>query len=160
MRHKSFKNLLIFSLFGIAMWFFGNLYEGIVLMPNTLFGSVQKLQAWQNLFVESNPAYFYLIANLAVVATWILFFRTPKESTDIKRLLKYASLILLAAIVLSVYIITQINLKFFFGDLSKYDTVQIHSAAVLWNVLNSIRVVLVGAALVFMFRANVETQKA
>ena len=159
MTNKLFNNLLLFSLFGIAMWFFGNLYEAIVIGPNMLTDTLVRMGHWQNYFVVTNPIYFYVpVTQLATVILIILFFKTDGQKAVLKRLLKLATLFQVVSILLSIYIITQINLKLFFGDLTRYAD-SLSSMALVWNVLNIIRVVLVGVALVFVFKAYLETQK-
>ncbi|RIR19529.1 DUF1772 domain-containing protein, partial [Mycobacteroides abscessus] len=39
--------LMYFTVFGIAMWFFGNLYEAIVIGPNIAGDSKEQLRAFQ-----------------------------------------------------------------------------------------------------------------
>jgi hypothetical protein len=159
MTGKLYRNLLLFSLFGIAMWFFGNLYEGIVIGPNMLENSVQRLRSWQDFFVTTNPIFFYVpISQLATITLLILFFRTPKQETELNRQLKLASIFLVSSMVLSVYIITQVNFKLFFGNIEKYSD-QVQSKAILWNILNLFRVVLVAISLTFVFKAYIQTQQ-
>jgi hypothetical protein len=158
MSAKLFHNLLLFCLFGIAMWFFGNLYEAIVIAPNMLQNAIQRLHAWQDFFVCTNPVFFYVpIPQLATVTLVVLYFKAPRQNVYIKKQLKLALIFQIAALMLSVYIIAQLNLKLFFGDLEKYAD-EIPSKAILWNILNAMRVVLVGAALSFVFKAYTQTR--
>lgn len=151
--NKLFSHLLLFSLFGIAMWFFGNLYEAIVIGPNMLENSGQRLHYWQNFFVVINPVFFYVpIPPLAAVSLIVLFFIVPKEEVKIKKQLKLANIFQITSLALSTYIITQLNFKLFFGDLEKYAD-QIPSRALLWNILNLLRVALIAIALRFVFNA-------
>ena len=160
MTNKLFTNLLLFSLIGTAMWFFGNLYEAIVMGPNMLNDTMTRMEHWQHFFVLTNPIFFYVpVTQLATVVLIILFFNTASQKVELKRFLKLASIFQIAAIILSVYIITQINLKLFLGDLSKYAD-QVSSLATLWNILNILRVLLVGLGLTFTFKAYLQTQKA
>ena len=141
------------------MWFFGNLYEAIVIGPNMLIDSVHRLQAWQEFFVLTNPIFFYVpVTQLATIVLVVLFIKTPDGRAEIKRFLKWASILQVVSIILSIYIITQINLKLFFGDLSKISS-EVFQMALMWNVLNIVRVFLVGVALCFIFKAYIRTQK-
>jgi hypothetical protein len=159
MTSKLFNNLLLFSLFGIAMWFFGNLYEAIVIGPNMLSDTAARMEHWQKFFAVTNPVFFYVpFPQLATIVLIILFFNTSGQKTELKKSLKLANIFQIASIVLSVYMITQINLKLFFGDLEKYSD-KLSSMALLWNILNAVRVVLVGFALTFVFKAYLQTQK-
>ncbi|MCW3125825.1 MAG: hypothetical protein JWO03_1483 [Bacteroidetes bacterium] len=158
MQIKLFNNMLLFSLFGIAMSFFGNLYEGIVIGPNMLQDSIHRMQYWQKFFVATNPAFFYVpVTQLAAIISVVLYFKTDKQKVALKKKLKLAAIFQIASIALSVYIITQINLKLFFGDLEKYRDA-VSYMALLWNVLNAVRILLVGIALTFTFRAYVIAQ--
>ena len=159
MKNKLFTNLLLFALLGIAMWFFGNLYEAIVIGPNMLSNSIVRINHWQGFFAVTNPAFFYVpVPQLATVVLIVLYFKTSKQKVALKKLLKLATIFQVVSILLSVYIITQINFKLFFGDLGKYAD-QVPSMALLWNILNVTRVFLVGIALVFVFKAYLHNQK-
>ncbi|HXS37169.1 MAG TPA: hypothetical protein VN721_10745 [Flavipsychrobacter sp.] len=158
MRDKLYHNLLLFSLFGVAMWFFGNLYEAIVIAPNMLNNTIEKMHAWQAYFVVTNPAFFYALSPLATIALLIVYVKTSKQKTELKRLLRFASIFQIIAYALSIYIITQINLKLFFANLNDNPD-QLHTKAVLWNILNIIRIILVEISLIFTFKAYIQTQK-
>jgi hypothetical protein len=60
MRKKRYAHLLLFSLAGANLWFFGNLYEGIVIAPNFLVDSIKKVEHWQAFFTITNPIFFYI----------------------------------------------------------------------------------------------------
>jgi hypothetical protein len=159
MQENLYNNLLLFSLFGVALWFFGNLYEGIVIAPNLLTDSFQKAQHWQNFIDVTNPILFYVpLTPLSTITLLLLYFKTPKQKTDLKRQMKFAVIFQVLSYSLSIYIITQINLIIFFGDLNKYIGI-VHTKALLWNILNIIRVTLVAIALIFNFKAYLQTQK-
>jgi hypothetical protein len=159
MTSKLSNKLLAFSLFGIALWFFGNLYEGVVIAPNMLKNSVQKMQDWQSFFSITNPVFFYIpITPVAVFIIVFLFLRTPKENAALKSHLKRATIFGLLALVLGVFIITQINFKLFFGDIKKYSAAA-YSLSVLWNSCNAIRVALLAITLLHTFKAYTATQQ-
>lgn len=156
---KPTKNLLQFALFGIALWFFGNLYEGVVIAPNMLKDSAQKMKDWQDFFTITNPVFFYIpIAPIAVVLIVILHFRTSKDEPVLKKHLKRATIFGLSAFGLGIFIITQINFKLFFGEIEKY-AADAYRLSVLWNTLNAVRVVLVAITLFHMFKAYMHTQQ-
>jgi hypothetical protein len=158
MTSKPSSKLLLFSLFGIALWFFGNLYEGIVIAPNLLEDSIRKVRDWQDFFALTNPIFFYIpIAPIAVLTMVLSYFKTSDDSIVLKRHLKLATVFGLLAFALGIFIITQINLKLFFGDLDKYSS-EVHKLAVLWNILNVIRVALLAVALYHLFKAYIFMQ--
>jgi hypothetical protein len=159
MSGKLYNSLLLFSLFGVAMWFFGNLYEGVVIGPNMLNNSIRRMHAFQDFFVLTNPIFFYIpIPQLSTITLLVLYFKTPKQKHTLKRQLKLASIFLIISLVLSVYIITQLNFKLFFGDLEKYAG-QIQIKALSWNILNVFRLTLVAIAMVFIFNAYIQVKK-
>src|SRR5256885_11539782 len=120
MRKKTYANLLLFALLGITLWFFGNLYEAIVLAPNLLQDPIKKIYHWQHFFTIANPIFFYIpLAPMAIVTVFVLYFNTSRERTVLKRHVAYATIFLIFALVLGIYIITQINLKLFFGNMEK-----------------------------------------
>jgi hypothetical protein len=159
MTNKISNDLLLFALFGISLWFFGNLYEGIVIAPNMLKDSIHKVQDWQNFFVITNPVIFYVpVAPMAIFIIIFLYFRTNGDKTILKRHLKCATISGLLALALGILIVTQINLKLFFGDVQKYSK-DIYKMSVLWNVLNIIRLAFLIPTLLYTFKAYILTQQ-
>jgi hypothetical protein len=118
-RDRTLRWLLIISILGFTHWFFGNLYEQIVLAPNTLSLGVEGLQLWRQFFQFSNPIYYFIpispISVLATVAALAIGWHTPTKQR--KWLIGAASFALFTGL-LTVYIVTQINLKLYFGTLS------------------------------------------
>lgn len=158
MASKAYRNILLFCLFSICMWFFGNLYEAIVLTPNLLVDSAQKIYSWRALFTVTNPSFFYIpLSPIAVILIIILFFKTDKKEIMLKKHLRYACISLLLATALGIYIITQINLKLFFahGDIAQSDA---YKLALRWNMLNAIRIILLVFAIYGLFHAYILTQ--
>jgi hypothetical protein len=155
MTNKLTANLLLFALFGIALWFFGNLYEGIVIAPNMLLDSIQKVKDWQDFFVITNPAIFYVpITPIAVLIIIILYAKSKGDITILKKHLKRATIFGLLALVLGIFIITQINFKLFFGDIQKYSK-DLYKLALFWNILNMVRVALLTVTLFHTFKAYI-----
>ena len=145
MRNKTFNSLLGLSLFFLAHWFFGNLYEEIVLAPNQLTDSYQALKAWQGYFTITNQIYYYVpFTQLAVFAVCFLYFKATDPNE--KHRLKKAGIYGLLAIGVTALIVTQINLKLFFGDLERYKST-LHTLSVIWLIGNAIRLLLVGLSL-------------
>jgi hypothetical protein len=158
MRNKIADNLLLFALFGIALWFFGNLYEGIVIAPNMLNDSIHKAHDWQDFFVITNPIIFYVpVAPAATFIIIFLYFKTRTDNVILKRHLKRATIFGALAFALGILIITQINLKLFFGDIEKYSEEDIYKMSLRWNYLNVIRVGLLIPTLIHIFKAYVLT---
>jgi len=75
MESKTSNRLLVFSLLFLAHWFFGNLYEEIVLAPNQLTNTYESLKYWRQYFTISNPIYYYVpFTPIAVIAVCYLYF--------------------------------------------------------------------------------------
>ncbi|MGD1839737.1 MAG: hypothetical protein ACFB0B_02415 [Thermonemataceae bacterium] len=156
MKLSIFNKLLLFSLFFLAYWFFGNLYEEIVLAPNNLVNSYEALVCWQGFFQVTNQIHYYVpFTQLAVLVVYFLYFKSNDKY--IKELLKRASIFGLASIAITVYIVTQLNLKLFFGDLETFQQ-EIYNLSLIWLIVNFIRICLVGSTLYFVFKAYLRFQ--
>ncbi len=109
MQGKTYNALLTFSLFFLAHWFFGNLYEEIVLAPNQLTNSYQALKNWQGYFTITNQIYYYVpFTQIAVVIVCFLYVNSSNKTE--KLLLKKASIFGLLSILITALIVTQLNL--------------------------------------------------
>lgn len=150
MNTTSSNRLLAFSLFFLAHWFFGNLYEEIVLAPNQLTNSYEALKSWQGYFTITNQIYYYVpFTQIAVFVVCFLYLKSSNEKE--KRLLKKASIFGLLSIIITALIVTQLNLKLFFGDIEKYKE-QIYNLSVIWLIGNALRLYLVGNTLYYTFK--------
>jgi hypothetical protein len=159
MNSRLYNILLLFSLFGIAMWFFGNLYEAVVIGPNMLGNSDVKMRAFRDFFTSTNPAFFYIpVSQLAVLISIFLYLKTPKDKHILKRTLLRAVIVLVIAMIITIYLVTQINIKLFFGD-EILSLQQMTNLAVTWNILNIVRILLAAVALGYIFKAWSRFQK-
>ena len=159
MKSKLFNNLLLFSLFGVALGFFGVLYEGVVYGPKLLDVSMERMLFWKEFTSVISPIVYYVPwVYLATIMLVVLYFKTQKEKTELKKRLKLASIFQILSLVLTIYILTQINFKRSFGDLEKYaDTIP--GKVLLFNILSIIRVTLAAIGLSYVFNAYIQTQK-
>ena len=150
-KNKTFEQLLSFCLFFMALWFFGNLYEEIVLTPNHVKDAYTKLKNWSNFFTVTNQIYYYVpFTHLSVIILWVLWAKSTNETE--KRYLKKASIFGTLGSVLTVVIVTQLNLKLFFGNLDQYRD-QLSTLSVVWLVGNAIRLYLVGSSVYYILKA-------
>jgi hypothetical protein len=153
MTEKTRARFLLFALWGLALWFFGNLYEGVVIAPNLLANPVPKVRYWQAFFTVTNPVFFYIpLTPLAALTIFLLYFKTAKENIALKRHLGYAAFFLIVALGLSIFIITQINLQLFFGAIPRVPG-KAYQLSALWNILNTVRLIFLAGALYQVFRA-------
>lgn len=144
--------LMYFTVFGIAMWFFGNLYEAVVIGPNIAGDTKEQLRAFQQFTVVTNPVYYYIpLTQIAALTLIVWFVRTPWRAPE-KRSLFIASLAEIAAVALSIYIIVKLNMTLFFGSLGETPD-ELHRLALQWNLLNLVRVGVTALALVFALGA-------
>ncbi|MDB5210674.1 MAG: hypothetical protein JWQ30_1501 [Sediminibacterium sp.] len=159
MKFKLFTNLLLFSLFGIALGFFGILYEGVVYGPKLLDVSMERMLFWKTFTSVISPLIYYVPwVYLATIALIVLYFKTPKEKAELKNKLLWASILQIVSLALTIYILTQINFKLMFGNLEKYaDTIQ--GKVILFNILSIIRVAFAASGLTFIFKAYIQTQQ-
>jgi len=75
--------LMYFTVFGIAMWFFGNLYEAIVIGPNIAGDSKEQLRAFQQFTEVTNPMYYYVpLTLIAAITLLVWFFRTAWKAPE------------------------------------------------------------------------------
>jgi hypothetical protein len=154
MRVTKTKKLTLIAVIGLAQWFFGNFYEAIVLAPNMLFHSSAQLQRWHEYFTITNQIYYYVpFTKMATVLLWWLYWRIKDK--DIRKELAIASIFGLLSILITVYIVTQLNLKLFFGVFERYRD-ELSYMTLKWNILNIIRVGLVGVTLTYTFKAYIK----
>jgi uncharacterized BrkB/YihY/UPF0761 family membrane protein len=159
MKNKLFNHLLLFSLFGIALGFFGILYEGSVYGPKMLGDSKIRMLFWKEFYTVISPLVYYIpLVPLATVILIILYFNTPKENVELKSRLKIGGLFQIGSLILTLYIIKQLNLKLYFSNIGKYSS-DIPAKAILFNILSVCRIALTIVALIAVFRAYIQYQK-
>ena len=160
MKSKLFNNLVLFSLFGIALGFFGILYEGVVYGPKLLDVSMERMLFWKKFTSVISPIIYYVpLVYPATITLVVLYFKTSKQKAELKKRLRRASIFQIASLALTIYILTQINFKLRFGNLEKYaDTIP--GKVVLFNILSVFRVTLAAIGLAFIFKAYIQTQKS
>jgi hypothetical protein len=159
MNNKLFNNLLLFSVFGIALGFFGMLYEGVVSIPKMLDVSMGRMLFWQGYYAVINPVIYYIpLTPLATVNLVVLYFLAPKEKALLRKRLGLAGILQIIVLAITFYIVTQINLKLCFSNIEKYADV-ISGKVLLVNILSVVRLILDAVALTFVFKGYVQTQK-
>jgi hypothetical protein len=159
MTNKLFNNLLLFSLFGVALGFFGILYEGVVNVPKMLDSSMPRMLFWKNFYEVISPIPYYIpVVPIATITLIVLYFKSPKQKIELKNRLKLAGILQITSLVLTFYIVKQMNLKFFFGDIEKYADI-IPTKTLIVNIISVIRVALTAVALVSVFKAYIYKPK-
>lgn len=153
MEEKTFDKLLVISFFFMAYWFFGNLYEEIVLIPNQLVNPVEALTCWQSYFSITDQVYYFVPCMLiAVIGTCILFFRS-KERVQ-RSFLKRAMIFSMIGTGLTIILVNEVNERLFYGDIEKFKG-DLRLLVVLWLTGNAIRLYLVGTSMYYLFKTIV-----
>jgi hypothetical protein len=159
MKRKLFNSVLLFALFGIALGFFGILYEGLVYGPKMLGDSKERMLFWKQFYEFVSPVIFYIPLNpLATITLAILAFNTPEGKPALRNRLRAAVLFQVGSFLLTFYIIKIIDLKTAFSDIAQYATV-IPAKTALFNCLSVIRIGLSALSLAAVFRGYLFVQK-
>lgn len=153
MQPRFLRRLLLISLIGIAWWLFGNLYEAIVIAPNLLHDTLSRTDHWRQFFITANPVFYYIpFVPVVIICLIIAALGAPVTQVRLRKRLQWAAAYALVAVLVSAYIIIQINLKLFYGDLTEHAE-SIPSLGLYWNLLNILRLLLLGMSLRYVFRA-------
>jgi len=153
------RRIALIAVLALLHWFFGNLYEAIVISPNWVVQSGAQLDRLHEFFVRTTPtAYFVPLSLVAPVLVWIAHFlnRNPTAARDFRR----ASVAALGLSVLNVYIVSNIVMVIFGPDYRTHSDAELHDLCALWNVLNAIRMALTAAAACWVFAAYRKLERA
>lgn len=144
--------LLALTLLFHLQWFFGNLYEEI-LTPNQIVASVEQLNSYNKFFSITQPYYYYVpLTQIGTIMLLFLAFSRSIPQTEQKKLLRRAAFLSVLATALTVYIVTQYNLRMFFGEVNGFGE-GIHRLYVKWAALNGVRIAIVGTTIWFLVKA-------
>jgi hypothetical protein len=151
MRTEVQKRLALFTVFGLAWWFFGNLYEAIVISPNWIVNSPDQLKRLHEFFVNTSPTvYFVPLTQLATLPVWLLW--GLNKNPDLKKNYRMAGIAALLLTGLNIFIVSTIVTKIF-GDNYLSMAADLHAYCFRWNVLNAFRMLLTFTTLCYMFNA-------
>jgi hypothetical protein len=148
---RRLKWLTLAALLGLAHWFFGNLYEAIVISPNWVVDSPAQLTRLNEFFVRTSPTLFFVpVTPIATVLVWVvtLLNREPATARNYAR----ASLFIALAMLLNALIVTTLISKLFGSDYLSH-TRELQAYAARWNILNVCRMSLVATSIVYLFSA-------
>lgn len=130
-RDRTLRVLLGVGLFGYAEWFFGNLYEGVVLTPNLGRSTQEALHHWRAFFRVSNPVYYYIpLAPVSVAATLAaaaIGWRGPRER---RRWLAGAAAAGTGAAGVTYWFVTKLNVNLFFGGRSEEEAAALYRSKI------------------------------
>ena len=159
-RRRALVVLLALAVLGHAHWFFGNLYEAVVLIPQFAASPQQRLPiSAGGAFVPGSPALYYVPmipltvpAALAALAVGWRFGRVVRGE------LLGAAVLSASAALLGAYIITRLNFPLFFDPGTGVARLEVLLRR--WALLNYARLGLVGAALVLLLLALVSATRS
>ncbi|SDL37295.1 hypothetical protein [Nonomuraea jiangxiensis] len=130
----------------IAWWGFGNLYEAIVLMPLLWRLPPGSLPGE---FVLGSPVFYFVPAGVALlVLAWTLVIRVYQDPGSRRAVLRTAVLVTIAAAGTGI-MVSAVNPTFRDPAASM---VEVHTAVVMWEAANAVRLVLAVAAAVSLLR--------
>ncbi|QPP08647.1 hypothetical protein G4Z16_22095 [Streptomyces bathyalis] len=145
------KWLTLTAVLGLAYWFFGNLYEAIVISPNWVVDSGAQLTRLNGFFVNTDPTLFFIpLTLLATVLVWVL--HLVNRDSELRVHYRKASLFALALTALNILSVTTLITKLFGADYLSYED-ELSTYAWRWNVLNVIRMLLTAATAFHLFGA-------
>ncbi len=138
--------LIAVALLGVAQWFFGNLYEAVVTAPNWRVGFEYEALTGRSQGA-GRPFHYYVPTTwVAAVLLWVATALSWRSHPRARRWLAAASLATLAALLLTAYIVTQLNLRLFFGP-PVHDAESVRPLMERWQALNGARAAILGIAL-------------
>lgn len=145
------KWLTLAAVIGLAYWFFGNLYEAIVISPNWIVDSAEQLTRLNGFFVNTGPTLFFVpLTFVATALVWMLLL--VNRDSELRVHYRKASLLALALTVLNIVIVTTLVTRLFGADYLSYAD-ELSTYAWRWNVLNVIRMLLTAATAIQLFGA-------
>ena len=132
---------------GLAYWFFGNLYEAVVISPNWVVDSSQQLRRLNEFFTVTTPTlYFVPVTMVATVLVWVA--HALNRRADLRAAYRRASMLAVALTGLNLVIVTTV-LPHLFGDAGGDP----QRWAWTWNVLNGFRMALTAATAITLIGA-------
>jgi hypothetical protein len=149
------QRLILLAVLGMASWFFGNLYEAVVLSPNWIRDSPAQFARLDAFFAVTGPTlYFVPVTPLALLLTWLLWWRSRDPGGDpaLRAHLRRAAATSLALAVLTAGIVVLVIPRMFGPD-ALADPAGLRPAALWWNALNVGRMILTAATGWHLFRA-------
>lgn len=145
------KNLTLTAVIGLAYWFFGNLYEEIVISPNWITDSPAQMKRLNEFFINTSPTvYFVPLTQIATILVWILF--ATNKTNEVRREYRIASIFAVLSTAINIVIVSTIVLTLFGADYAaKADMLNAYCWR--WNILNIVRMTLVATTTFYMFNA-------
>ncbi len=151
---KSTLQWLHFALFGLALWFFGNLYEEVILMPNWLVAPLDVLTAYNRYYTVVIQYHYYVpITQLSVLILVVLCFTNNPARQLARTELRWAAIWGTLGIALTAWIVLSLNLDLFIGEL-KLSEAEAHTKGLIWMIGNAVRLFCVGLSFGYSLRVR------
>ncbi|MBW0101141.1 hypothetical protein [Pseudonocardia sp. KRD291] len=147
---RTLRPALVVSLVGFAWWFFGNLYEAVVISPNWVTDSPAQLTRLHEFFVVTGPTLYFIPANpVAVVVFWAALVIGRRV---LPRRLAAAALVASVLLVALTAVIVAVLVRGLFGADYLDHADRLVDYARWWNVANAVRMALTATCLVLVWR--------
>jgi hypothetical protein len=115
MARRLFLGLMACAVLGHAHWFFGNLYEGLVLAPGWTSVAGGPLAVADGVLAPGSPVRYYIpITPLTVLVTLAAVAAGRRTAPTTRRALLIGLALTIAGAAVTGYLVTQINLELFF----------------------------------------------
>jgi hypothetical protein len=140
-----FVTLASFAVLGHAHWFFGNLYEAVVLAPGWKSLAGEPLRLGGGILAPGSPVRYYIPATPLTVLVTIMAGIAGWNTPHLSRLsLTLGVALSLISAAVTGYIVARVNLRLFFAP----DTSPAQQAVLArrWGRLNYVRLATVGTA--------------
>jgi hypothetical protein len=159
-RRRVLVVLLALAVLGHAHWFFGNLYEAVVLIPQFAASPEQRLPiSAGGILAPGSPVLYYApMVPLTVPAALAALAVGWRFGREVRGKLLGAAVLSVSAALLTAYIVTRLNFPLFFDPSTGVARLEVLLRR--WALLNYVRVGLVGAALVLLLLALVSATRS
>ena len=159
-RRRVLVVLLALAVLGHAHWFFGNLYEAVVLIPQFAAAPEQRLPIGAGgVLAPGSPALYYVpMIPLTVPAALAALAVGWRSGRAVRGGLLGAAALSVSAALLGAYIISRLNFPLFYEPGT--GAAQLEVLLRRWALLNHARVGLVGAALALLVLALVSATRS
>ncbi|WP_461051898.1 hypothetical protein [Spirosoma arcticum] len=145
---------LNFALFGLALWFFGNLYEEVILMPNWLAAPIDVLRVHSRYTTVVVQYHYYVpTTQLAVITLIVLCFTNNPARQLAQPDLRRAAIWGALGVALTAWIVLSLNLDLFIGEL-KLSEAEAHQKGLIWMIGNAVRLFCVGLSFGYALRVR------
>lgn len=150
-RLRAAASLLAVTQFGHAHWFFGNLYEAVVNVPELL--ARQRSGSAASPFGRGSPTRYYALTAPAGIPALLAAVPAGWPARDCRSWLVLAATSSVTGGAVTAYLVRSVNLRLFFGDTPLTDVDRSRLLRT-WYRLNAVKLVSAGGAWLAARRAR------